>query len=736
MKPVFKTKPLFIASALVSLILTLSACGGGGSSGSTPSVTPASSAPASSSPSSSSSSVVSSSSSSVVVSKNYTVSVNVPASFLGADSTNSETNVALTASNLALVSVSLSGVVVERYNIKSSDITKKEDGNWNIKAAVDPRLDTVIVADVGGAEGVKKKLSNPSLATVTQQKITDLTVIDNINQDGLVFAPLTSDTVDIDIGSTSAYKNFIQELGGSGTFQSQGIDPKSVAQIAAVENLVNNVQEKLADQDFTGKTSVLAALTAVQDWIKTIVAQEALNVKTPATGNMVTLFRDEGGLHWFDTDTYDATGKEAIIHGALVGLALETREHYNGTGFVATAPFDNGDSDIVLSSTGWVETNELSKGSSYNADGSVTMTDGLADGDKSTLVTTQVIDLAGRKIVDFFLTQAYSSALAGVVNPTATFGAGAKAYRGNIVAPVDIYTLSNDEGSTGTGLCPFKGSKTAADYGGNCDVLETWGADIVNALSYDGVHTTLNSIFSADVQPSASNFKGVGVNFAGNGHVAAQFINYDAKTVRYYKRTWTGSSVLIATSTWSYVTLPNLATDATAIKIELPQAALNAGDFNEDQHTFIVVKHAGFLRMGWIAKAGDVQESNFTVLNGFANTSITAGLKNYTNPLVGKWGDVKSDVFTFTNNTFVHSKTSSPDSDPNCKTGMSMGTYTWNPITFVMTNNIESDTTAVDPSDSCSIDTGMKWQPVDGGLKVTYVDHGVEVTFIAPKIAP
>lgn len=92
---------------------------------------------------------------------------------------------------------------------------------------------------------------------------------------------------------------------------------------------------------------------------------------------------------------------------------------------------------------------------------------------------------------------------------------------------------------------------------------------------------------------------------------------------------------------------------------------------------------------------------------------------------------ISTAMFTFTNNTFVYSKTNSVD--PNCKTGSSTGYYGWNPNTSIMTVFIVSDTTAVDPTDSCSIYTGIKWKPVSGGLEVSF-PGGEDDDFLAPKI--
>lgn len=399
------------------------------------------------------------------------------------------------------------------------------------------------------------------------------------------------------------------------------------------------------------------------------------------------------------------------------------KEYYNGTSFVPDITLPEGAGEIVLSSNGWVAKSGLDKHGSYNADGSMTSQDSAADGDKTTFSYTEELDLTGQKMVDVLLAYPISAPHAGIISPSAVFASGAKAYKTKVNYPVR-YGIAF-EAPAANGTCFGDANKFAPN--GNCNYTHMSVKDNVEESNI----ADYSKLFSADVAVNATGYRSVMVGFSGAGKLSLQIINDAAKTVKFYETAWEGAAAtFIATGTWSEITLPNLVTDNKALLVNYPASVLAVSFiWNSDSpNKVIIAKQNGFLRPVSLKTAEE--ESGLVVFNNIANASYHAATVGYVSPLVGKWGDVgEGDAFTFTNNTFTHTKTQGVGGDVNCKTGVATGTYTWNPITFVMTNYIESDTTGKNGG-SCSNYSVVKWQPVVGGLKVT----GKGQSFIAPKI--
>lgn len=546
---------------LSTLIIAITACGGGSSKS-----TPVSTASSTANLSSTATTAISSTASSVASAEStvYTVSVDVPTSFTQTAqatlpqkigqffiaSAHAEEVGSLTAANFAVVIVDLAGTVLERIPLANSDIVKNDDGSWALTVPGKPRLDCIIVADV--------------------TKPIDLPVAANINQDGFVFAPTTAETVDIDVGSTAAFKNFIEELGGTGTFQSLNIDPTDTQQIKAVENLVNNIQVVVADQTLTDYSNVADALAAIKSTVNDTVKQEVINVKNPATGTAVTLLRDEGGLYWFEGNDFNE-----INAGGIKGTEEEVHYVFEGGTFVEGTNEDS-ESQLVLSSTGWVATADKTKVASFNEDGTVTLQDTLADGVKEIASVTQVFDLAGRKVGEYLSSNFTTSLLGKLANPETTFSAGAKGYRVKITNPETTYWIytqpANEDGS-----CPWNASLMASTYNNNCNLVMVHG---LGQNNMPAPSTSMDAIFSADVEPTATGF--VAVDLPGrsvNGMLLVQLLNDAAKTERFYLQSWTsGSLTLLGTGAWTYLTLPHLTENSQAVHIQIPKEILAAAN--------------------------------------------------------------------------------------------------------------------------------------------------------------
>lgn len=591
--------------------VTLAACGGGGSGGgggSTP-VAAASSAPMaiSSIPAAVSSSVVASSaqaaSSSIAsrpggeLTQTYSVTVDIPTSFLtmAADSANSY----LTASHFAVVVVDLAGTITEKIPLYAGEVTLNADGSWSVTFPGSPRLDYVIVVDI-----------NQPIA---------LTLGGSIRQNDLVYAPITSHSVDIDLGSTAAYSNLLEELGATGSFSGTGFDPAASANINYVEQILNGIQEIVASQPLNQFSGVTAALASLKTQVAALVEQEVLNIKLPVSGTAVSLVRDEGGM--FTYLAFDDGIGLDVSYDALIGTVALASYYYSDGAFI---PMEISalDQDLILSSAGWVTPGNGVKASEFNSDGSVVTEWVGAEAVHIKLEAEQVFDLAGRNIHDFLQTDIDTQGLATAVNSTDTFASGAKGYRIKSTFIDKVYSLPLDTAAATGGICmgDYQNKGVAIEaLGGNCNAVEAWGAN----QQYLGNLSSLKDVLSPDVIPEAPGFRAVSYWQS----VVVQLLDDSAKTVRFYQQTPvspdTGSAqtILIGTGTWSQITLPYLTEDATALQVQMT-ASVDANYLLPDLQ-LLLVKQAGFIRVAYGFTGLSAVEDSF---NGAANSSILGAL--------------------------------------------------------------------------------------------------------------
>lgn len=701
------------SSAVTSSAATVSSSQASSSAALSSSLAPASSAAASSSAAAvssssavvaSSSSVVSSSSvasssslaassslassSAAAITTTYKVNVDVPAGLLPqpvvatwpqklgqwlVPAAMADTATHLNANNFAVVVVDLSGKVLERIPLSDSAISKNTDGTWSVQVPGKPRIDCLIVADVN--------------------KPIVLAVAANINQSSLVFAPTTGENLEVGIGSTAAFKTFIDELGGTGTFASLNIDPQDTKQVTLLKELVSNIQGAIEDQDFAGSGTVEDAVATIKATVVEVVKQEVLNIKNPSASTLASAMQAEGGLHWYEEDD------DGIMHGALIGSAASQDYIYNGVAFEARQGSSN--HRLLLSEGKWLEPEDRIKVKTSNADGSLVLQDNLVSANSFTVTAIQSVSLAGRNIVDMLSANGDLKNFAqSLMNPAAVFAAGANAYRIKTSNLAERYELWFEAGDKTTGQCPWGGTDKASDFGGNCERVSLrkdnnqWVSSV----------TTLAALKSPDIAPGQAG--SVVANIWGGTNFGVQLIDDAAKTARFYgfKQTASGEvPVLAATSTYTELNLPGLSSDATAIKVTLPLAFMALGDFEEP--TFIFVQHNGFVRVGNYQAAGEQNnEDSMLLVNGVANSNIETALSSFVSPLLGTWSN-DADSFTFgANNSFVHNKFATDD--PNCQVGKAEGLFFWNPKTLRLGVRITSDTTAVEPGDSCSIGSG------------------------------
>lgn len=606
-------KKFLLPAVLLFSALTISACGGGGSSGGskTPTAT-ASSAPvvvssaAASSLTVSSSSLVASSSSAVAsrpaneVTTSYTVTVDIPSSFAAQAADGAASN--LNANRFAVVVVDVAGNILQKIRLYEGEVTLNNDDSWTVSFPGSPRLDYVILVDVA--------------------KPIQVTVGGNIRQSDLVYAPVTRTSLDIDVGSTSAYGKFLEGLGGAGSFVDNNFDPASATNIDLVEAIVNNIQAIVAEQSLSGYNSVAAALAGLDTQVASIVIQEVENINTATAGSAVGLIRDEGGMYGF----YRLDeGSVPDINYTRISTEDPVSYRYQDSTFVEVEPV-TADEVLMLSQSGWVSPTGGFKALTYNSDDSVTL--GLigAPGVTMKAEAQQVFNLAGRNIRDFLQADVKTQELAGLVNGSSTFAANAKGYRIKSSFVDSLYTLPLDSAADSNGMCDTTDENDGtpvADLGGNCNVLGLWGAN----QSYLGRAQNLNEFLSADVTPDTAGFKAITLF----DPVIVQVINNSAKTARFYFRRSSSSEstesqpILIGSGTWTEITLPYLQENATAIQVRMTSAVDEAYLLPDLQ--YLLVKQEGFMRLGYKDDDidGDVDMSfNQAALNSI-ESALTAG---------------------------------------------------------------------------------------------------------------
>lgn len=602
-------KKLLQHSVLLAGVLAMVACGGGGSGGSSPppaavnssvaTTTSSSAAPASSSlaPSSAAASSSVASRSAGESTQTYSVTVAVPSSFLTQAADSATTY--LSENHFAVVVVDLAGNILAKIPLYAGEVLLNADGSWSVSFPASPRLDYLIVVDIN-------------------QPI-DLAVGSNIRQADLVYAPITATRVDIDIGSTAAYSNLLEELGGSGSFAGQNFDPTSSANIAFVEQALNGVQEILAEQSLSQYSSVTTALASLKTQVAGVVEQEVLNRQSSVAGTAAGLIRDEGGMYTYIAFD-DGSGLD-INYDALVGTQDLASYHYNGTSFVPAQPLAL-EQGLVLSSGGWVSPGNGTRVASFNTDGSVSTEWVAAEGVKIKLEAEQVFSLAGRNIRDFLQTDIDTQGLASLVNSASTFASDAKGYRIKSTFMDTVYTLPLDTASETAGVCATEDNNNgvlAANLGGNCNAVELWGAN----QHYIGAVTSLSSVFSPDVAPEVEGFKAISYWSS----VVVQLLNDSAKTARFYQQTAItvdadiAQTILIGTGTWTQLSLPYLTVDAEAIQVQMT-APLDENYLLPDLQ-LLLVRQAGFIRLAQGFTGFSTVDSSF---NAAANNSIVAAL--------------------------------------------------------------------------------------------------------------
>ena len=602
--------------------------------------------------------------------------------------------------NLAVVIVDVAGNVLETIPLDETNSTQNEDGSWTLNIPGYPRLDCVVIANLNGP-----------ITLVDGDSLFDL------YPDALL-SPTTGENLDVGLATTAAYQELLDGLGGEGTFASLNVDVNDPAQLTAIQSLISTIAEVLDDQSFIGATSISEALQQVQSQVAAIVQVEVTNIQNQvdATTNTLASGLQAGGIFWFE-----GYQPSEIYYGGFSALNTPEQErYYDGFEFVPLPEYDIW-GNVVLTSEGWVVTGEDFEASALNEDGSVTLSNSEAAEDSANAKASQVINLSGRNIADFFGAYGDTRGIASQINPTSNFGSGALAYRANLVSTSNAYILRYNPGYDYPGdaidgaVCSWDVNGNdqlddlASQFGGNCERAHgsTWVVE-GELGRRDGINSfsSVDQLVSSDVAPNAVGAKLISINWVDGETIAVQLVNDTNKTARYYLYNWSVSEpTLIGTGVWVQQNLPNLEVDAAAISIDIPATVVAQGDFDVDEDHLIFAKHDGLVRIGSQATEGELLESGVLLINSTAKDNLLAAF-NYEPAIAGAW-NIEGDYVVFLKNgTFAQAKVS--NEDPNCQLGFAYGEYSWNPSTGDFSTDAEQDTT-----NGCSV-AGIETLAIEG----------------------
>ena len=535
----------------------------------------------------------------------------------------------LSAENFTVVVVDAEGNVVEEVTISAENISKNPDGTWEISVPGDPRLDCLVVVDIN--------------------KPVEITVGSGIPSDAL-YAPTTAVEIDVDVASTAAYQNFIEELAATPgqTFEDLGLDVDNPDDVAAVEAVVEKVQQVFEELISEGSLDLTVGsleqmLAAADAKVEEIIEQEISNIVNATTGTAAELM-SSGGLFWYDGefeqvgDTTDLDVDE-LERGHLSATGVETFTEYNyndsARGWADTETFDPSvdtpNDDRVLTATGWANAADAYTVVATNEDGTVTIQDAALSVVQEIVSAAQVTGLEGRNIEDFM--EVSSGDFSLIIESDKVFAADAKAYRMAFTNVNDVYSLwfDVDTKSDDSGQCEYR-SGTPADLGGNC---ETAGRIVAGDYteSTDILSGLISDVAAAELNTNDASFVGVDISRDDNDDIIVAELVED-KTANFYVFSWgneansyTKSYTPLGSASWSYQTPAGLADSEQIIVLPIPDAVFDEGDFDSDERVFIFAKDQGLVRKGNFAAAGAVtEEVDDWAFNSTANTNILAAV--------------------------------------------------------------------------------------------------------------
>lgn len=186
--------------------------------------------------------------------------------------------VRLKSENFALVRINLTGVVQEIAQLPTEAITENADGSWVINWAGKKSIDWLVVADV------TKPLSLNVGDALTGARYD------------LIYAPLTSDYVDVDIASTESYlillKWIVNGNDADVTFDNASVNVQDESVITLFESLLNSSQLQIDEQAVVAK-SIEEYRDELRFPIDTNLVDQIKNTPDPVASSLVHRFQSQ-----------------------------------------------------------------------------------------------------------------------------------------------------------------------------------------------------------------------------------------------------------------------------------------------------------------------------------------------------------------------------------------------------------------------------------------------------------
>ena len=574
--------------------------------------------------------------------------------------------------NFEVVVVDGDGNVIEVVPADQIEVEDLGNGQYEISVPGNPQLNCLIVLDLDN-----------SLTIVADET--------NINDTNALFAPTTStEGVDIDLESTVAYQQFLEDVDAN-AFEDGTYDVTDPGQVAAIEELVNNVEQQLesvdlesiitnngltieqflaADDEGSSDQAIIDALAAIEAEfeaeVDAIINEQLEDVQNAITTTVASFANT--GIYWFEEGEY----------GVLTSGQAETYYEFDEEGgeWVAEtfdATTDTPSEDYFLTADGWVQSSDFFEVSSADTDaGTVVIQDVALNIAAATLTTLQAVDLYsdGERSVQDFVQTRDDEEFAEYLSAATTFSEGAVAVKVGIAPNNENHILWFHDGEGEDGSCWGNGNEFPADYNGNCETVYVQGQSFATSLT--------DLVTDIESTPNDDAFVGFTLYGEDDQYIYAQLIettdedNVTSRNARFFtmndEQGWdlyvdaeSGSQ-----PTWSYTQPTGLAEGESIIELPIPE---ELQDIIEDAAKIFAVKD-GYVRPGHKEVAGGQEETDWVYNSIAADDILTAFLPT-------------SELYqTFANQAFTVTMTS--DSDLERLEFFSDGTGT---IEFTSTSN-------------------------------------------------
>lgn len=402
------------------------------------------------------------------------------------------------------------------------------DGDGNVTETID--AEDIIFENLGNGQYELIVPGRPQLNCLIAVNLNEPLVIqagESIADAGALFTPTTEEELEIDLESTVAFQQFLESIESDAFDEGGTYDVTDPAQVAAVDEILDNVVEALEDLDLediltsAGGLDVLLNEIAAEDdgtedssgsWQETlnnaietiveeVIEEEIANIVN-ATETTITDLVEGGGLYFFEADVdeeYDDASRESEVEieaeyfvVTTSGESIFVYDDDEGE-FVEEDAFDpevdEADDDLVLTADGWVNTADgiLIVEDSIDTDaGSLIIQDLVVDTVQESITTLQATDLEGENIADFIGNEGDEEEFAVLIDSDAVFSEGALAVKIEIAAVNDIYRVWYDAGNVeedGSSSCPYNSNLTPDQLGGNCEAVHLSNPDPLDDTS-------------------------------------------------------------------------------------------------------------------------------------------------------------------------------------------------------------------------------------------------------------